>query len=81
MADVPSRAEVAEQYKRIKDNAPGDDEVASTMLKNDGEIGDELIPRTVQMLWCTDPAEWPEVFHKMTGFRLCKKGENNNMWN
>lgn len=67
------------QYKKMKDSAPGGDEATSTMPKHCGEAGGEIICRTAQELWSN--ATWPDVFHKVTGLRLCKKGDKAQMKN
>ena len=66
---VPSRFEAMCQFQGMKDSAPGDEEITVGCLRASGDTGKELMVRTIQRLWTTDPHEWEAALHQATGFR------------
>ena len=53
MEKVPTAFEVRENLSRMKDKAPGNDEITVGMLKSAGELGAELLTRTVTAMGLT----------------------------
>ena len=61
----PTKAEVKREVARMKDSAPGADEVTTSMLKIATSTEERLdaLTETIQVMWNMDPQECPGFLH------------------
>ena len=73
LAEQPTEQEIKTEVARMKDSAPGADEVTTSTFKIATSTEGGLVVLTQAMLWNTDPREWPEFLHKAVVISLWKK--------
>ena len=78
---VPQDAEILHELSRMKNSAPGEDEVTCSMYKNLSPLGKRVLCQRLRDLWTSPTHTWSSSLHSTLGFRLHKKGCRHDMGN
>ena len=78
---VPHDAEILHELSRMKNSAPGEDEVNSSMYKSLSPLGKRVLCQRLRDLWTSPTHTWSSSLHGTLGFRAHKKGCRHDLGN
>ena len=78
---APHDAEILHELSRMKNSAPGEDEVNSNMYKSLSPLGKRVLCQRLRDLWTSPTHTWSSSLHSTLGFRSHKKGCRHDLGN